>query len=98
MSEVTRPLSELNKAKSNFHDGCEDTECEICWKAHNFLDECLDVLTIEEGNDVDLLGRYHKWLSNNGKTPETAGGWWSEHALDSDNVIEFCEAFNAGKL
>ena len=72
-----------------FHAGCENTKCRICFGNNDSLDDALVAAT--NRRDLDLLGRYHRWLSDNEITPETEHGWWSEEAFNPDNVLAFAD-------
>ena len=50
------------------------------------------------GNKWGLLGRYRRWLSNNGIPNETDIGWFTEEAFDDENIDKFCREFKAWLL
>ena len=73
------------------HINCKDTNCPICFQDAQKLE---DYLTEKTGNDkVDHLGKYHKWLSDNGINPETEWGWFTLETFDDKNIEGYIKDF-----
>lgn len=82
---MSEALEKMNTIK--FHEGCEDTNCKLCFYNNDILADALEVET--DRYDLDLLGLYHLWLGKNDINPETEHGWWAKDAFNIDNVKEF---------
>jgi len=41
------------------------------------------------GNKVDHLGKYHKWLTDNGIKAETEYGWPTSKTFDDENIQKY---------
>lgn len=66
------------------HKNCRDVHCTLCMEEHLELGYELERCT---GIDtVDHLGRFHKWLGDNGIEPETEWGWGSDAYFDEENI------------
>ena len=74
------------------HINCQDTKCPVCLNDAVKLEKLLQEKT-GTGNKYDLLGKYHKWLADNGIPNETEWGWPSVETYDDDNIERFCEGF-----
>lgn len=73
------------------HINCKDTKCQICFDDATNLET---FLTEKTGNDkVDHMGKYHKWLTDNGITAETEYGWPSEETYSDDNIERYVRWF-----
>ena len=73
------------------HPNCQIRACQTCLDDHQALAKWLDEAT---GNSkVDHLGRIHKWMSDNGKTPETEWGWATPETFSPDNLAAYVAAF-----
>lgn len=69
------------------HPYCQDTDCKVCLKEHEALGHRLAELT---GDDtVDHLGKYHKWVGDNGYEPETDWGWATPLSFDDKLIQEY---------
>lgn len=79
------------------HINCKNSRCRICLEDAEILEQKLTDLT-STGNRFDLLGHYHKWLSNKGINPETEFGWFTEKVFDDENIEEFCKEFKQKHL
>lgn len=71
------------------HKSCQDTKCKICLADALLLEYRLKEQT-GTGNKYDLLGKYHKWLGDNGMATETEFGWPSEETYKEENINSFC--------
>jgi len=74
------------------HPNCQNTDCPICFRDHHELEKVLQEKT-EKGKQYDLLGIYHKWLTDNDIPAETEWGWASTQAFEDANIDRFCEWF-----
>lgn len=70
------------------HINCQDTNCSICFSDANKLGKYLDEQT-DTKNRVDHLGKYHKWLYDNGINPETEFGWPTSATFDDKNIQNY---------
>ena len=70
------------------HINCQDIKCSICLSDAEKLEKYLDRQTGTE-NRVDHLGKYHKWLNDNGINPETEFGWFSSDAFNDENIQNY---------
>ena len=70
------------------HKNCQDTECSICFSDAIKLEKYLCKQT-GTGNRVDHLGKYHKWLADNGINPETEFGWFTSDTFDDENIQNY---------
>ena len=69
------------------HPRCENNRCALCLDEHLDLGKELDRRT---GIDtVDHLGKFHKWLSDQGINPETGHGWGSAAYFDEENISNY---------
>ena len=69
------------------HKNCKDDRCALCFKEHTELGRELDRRT---GIDVvDHLGKFHKWLTDQGINPETEYGWGSAAYFDDENIAAY---------
>jgi len=74
------------------HPNCKEPKCEICLHDHEKLGKLLDELC-DTNNTVDHLGKYHKWLGDNGINPETKWGWATPETFDSLNIKKYIHWF-----
>ena len=75
------------------HIDCQNSRCQICLGDSYKLEARLIEQT-NTGRKFDLLGRYHKWLSDNKIPNETEWGWFSQDTFKEENINNFCECFN----
>lgn len=66
------------------HKNCENKYCNTCYEDSTLLTEYLEKKT--DNYSLDLLGRYHMWLTNRGIKAETEFGWFSEEAFKPENI------------
>ena len=69
------------------HRNCQDAKCSLCLKEHLLLGDELDKRTGIEGEDH--LGKFHKWLTDQGITAETEWGWGSDAYFDEKNISAY---------
>lgn len=74
------------------HINCQDSKCNVCLKDADKLEKYLDEQTGTE-NKIDHLGKYHKWLSDNGINPETEWGWFTVEAFDDENIHKYIKKY-----
>lgn len=75
------------------HKNCTNPKCTTCMADHLAVGAVLDELT---GNDmVDHMGRFHKWLSDQGIEPETEHGWATESFFDDDLIQRYVDDYKA---
>ena len=73
------------------HLYCRNTDCKLCLIEHEALEQKLEELT---GDDtVDHLGKYHKWVGDNGHEPETEWGWATPLSFDDKLIQEYVDWF-----
>jgi len=70
------------------HINCQDTRCPVCFSDASRLEDYLCEQTGTK-NKIDHLGKYHKWLSDNGINPETEWGWFTIEAFDDKNIENY---------
>lgn len=70
------------------HINCQNPKCSVCFNDAMRLEKYLDEQTDTE-NRIDHLGKYHKWLSDNGINPETEFGWFTSDAFDDENIQNY---------
>jgi len=84
-------MLKLNYPRLN-HLLCKNKNCSICLNDHEQLGRYLDI-RCNTKNRVDHLGKYHKWLSDNGIKPETEWGWFVPEAFDDSNIENYIKWF-----
>ena len=78
------------------HPNCQMSRCQFCLADHERLGHLLDELC-HTSNKVDHLGKYHKWLSDNGIEPETEWGWATPEAFEDKNITAYVEWYKRGE-
>jgi len=84
-------MLKLNYPRLN-HPFCKNKKCLICLNDHEHLGKYLDI-RCNTKNKVDHLGKYLKWLSDNGISPETDWGWMVPEAFDNNNIENYIKWF-----
>ena len=74
------------------HPYCQNTECHVCFREHIMLGDYLDE-KCETNNNIDHLGKYHKWMSDNGFVPETEYGWASPETFNDNNIEAYIKNY-----
>ena len=67
------------------HPNCKISRCPVCFEDHENLSHLLNDLCSTQ-NKVDHLGKYHKWLGDNGINPETEWGWATPATFETVNI------------
>lgn len=78
------------------HILCEYAYCSICLDDSDMLAALLDTLTYTNTTE-DHLGLYHRWLNDNGITPETPYGWWTAAVFEKENILSYARWYNLGR-
>jgi len=73
------------------HPYCTNDRCLVCLDDHLSLGKYLDKQTGR--NDLDHLGKYHKWLSDNGIPNETEYGWAHPDAFLIENIRSYISRY-----
>ncbi|GAJ08267.1 unnamed protein product [marine sediment metagenome] len=55
------------------HPNCENPYCATCFADHEALERILQK-RCGTGNEIDHLGKYSKWMTDNGYKAETEAG------------------------
>lgn len=74
------------------HPNCRNIDCGVCFKDHTKLQKKLEELT-GDNKAYDHLGKYHKWLSDNGINPETEWGWATPESFEEENILAYVKWF-----
>ena len=70
------------------HINCQNPKCTTCFTDAMVLEKYLQKQCGTK-NRIDHLGKYHKWLNDNGINPETEFGWFSFDAFDDENIQNY---------
>ena len=70
------------------HINCQNPKCHTCFLDAKKLERYLEKQT-NKGHRVDHLGKYHKWLNDNGINPETEFGWFTSEVFDDENIQKY---------
>ena len=69
------------------HIECKDSRCRICLSDSFKLEE--ELISLTGIDSIDHLGKFHKWLHDQGINPETEYGWGSAAYFDDENIAAY---------